>query len=149
MRRKSDCGFSLYFVKHVLEFLILIYVFYKSGVNLNSYGVWSYSHVPICLCMDKWALCDHFYSYVDLVWSLYNIRTGFHVIAQVVFWVELSVQRRLPDFRLILGPGKRGLNGVVPGYPTSTNLLRVDGLSMDPRDLGRQSLVSELRNTNT
>ena len=26
MRRKPDCGFDLYFVKHVLEFLILIYV---------------------------------------------------------------------------------------------------------------------------
>ena len=33
MRRKSNCGFDLYFVKHVLELLILIYVFYKRGVN--------------------------------------------------------------------------------------------------------------------
>ena len=49
MRRKLDCGFDLYFVKHVLEFLILIYVLYKSGVYLNSYGLWSYSHVLICL----------------------------------------------------------------------------------------------------
>ena len=32
---------------------------------------------------------------------------------------------------------KKGLNGVVSGYPTSTNLPRVDGLSMDPRDLRR------------
>ena len=95
MRRKPDCGFDLYFVDYVLEFLILIYIFYKSGVNLNSYGLWSYSHVLICLSMDKWAICGHFYSYVDLVWSLYNIRTGFHVIAQVVFWVQLPVQRRL------------------------------------------------------
>ena len=39
MRRKSDCGFGLYLVKHVLEFLILIYVLYKSGVNLNSYRI--------------------------------------------------------------------------------------------------------------
>ena len=45
--------------------------------------------------MDKWALCGHFYSYVDPVWSLYNIGTDFHVIAQVIFWVELPVQRRL------------------------------------------------------
>ena len=37
MRRMPDCGFDLYFVKHVLEFLILIYVLYKSGVYLNSY----------------------------------------------------------------------------------------------------------------
>ena len=36
MRRKPDCGFDLYFVKHVLEFLILINVLYKSGVYLNS-----------------------------------------------------------------------------------------------------------------
>ena len=65
MRRKSDCGFDLYFVKHVLEFLILIYVSYKSGVYLNSYGLLSYSHVLICFSMDKWVLCGHFYSYVD------------------------------------------------------------------------------------
>ena len=67
MRRKSDCIFDSYFVKHVLEFLILIYVLYKSGVNLDSYGLWSYSYVRICLSMDKWALCGYFYSYVDLV----------------------------------------------------------------------------------
>ena len=53
MRRTPDSGFNSYFVKHVLEFLILIYVLYKSGVNLNSYGLWSYSHVLICLSMDK------------------------------------------------------------------------------------------------
>ena len=52
MRRKSDCGFDLYFVKNVLEFLILIYILYKSGLNLNSYGLWSYSHVLIvCLLL--------------------------------------------------------------------------------------------------
>ena len=39
MRRNPDWGFDLYFVKHVLEFLILIYVLYKSGVNLNFYGL--------------------------------------------------------------------------------------------------------------
>ena len=48
-----------------------------------------------CIYMDKWALHGHFYSYVDPVWSLYNIGTGCHEITQVVFWVELSVQRRL------------------------------------------------------
>ena len=106
MRRKPDCGFDLYFVKHVLEFLILIYVLYKSGVNLNFYGLWSYSHVLICFSMDKWALCG-FYSYVDSVWSLYNIRIGCPVIAQVVFWVELPVQRRLcPIFVKSRVPGK-------------------------------------------
>ena len=42
----------------------------------------------ICLCMDKWAICGHFYSYVDLVWLLYNIGPFFHVIVQVVFCVD-------------------------------------------------------------
>ena len=51
-----------------------------------------------CIYMDKWTLRGHFYSYVDPVWSLYNIGTNFHEIAQVVFWVKLPVQRRLPDF---------------------------------------------------
>ena len=82
-----DYGFDLYLVKHVLEFLILIYVLYKSGVNLNSYGLWSYSHVLMCLSMGKWALCGKFYSYLDPV-SLHNIGTGCHAIAQVVFWVD-------------------------------------------------------------
>ena len=48
-----------------------------------------------CIYMDKWALRGHFYSYVDPVWSLYNIGIGCHENAQVVFWVELPVQRRL------------------------------------------------------
>ena len=38
-----------------------------------------------CIYMDKWALCGNFYSYVDSIWN----------IAQVVFLVELPVQRRL------------------------------------------------------
>ena len=38
-----------------------------------------------CIYMDKWALRGHFYSYVDPVSSLYNIRTGCHEITQVVF----------------------------------------------------------------
>ena len=108
MRRKPDRGFDLYFVKHVLEFLILIYVLYKSGVYLNSYGLWSYSHVLICFSMDKWVICGHFYSYVDPVWLLYNIGTSCHVIAQVAFWVELPVQRRLyPIFVKSWVTGKR------------------------------------------
>ena len=48
-----------------------------------------------CIYMDKWALRGHFYSYVDPMWSLYNIGTGCHEIAHVVFWVDLPVQRRL------------------------------------------------------
>ena len=35
----------------------------------------------------------HFYSYVDPVRSMYNIGPCCHVIAQIVFWVELPVQR--------------------------------------------------------
>ena len=53
------------------------------------------SHVLICLSMDKWALHGYFYSYVEPMRSLYNIGSCFHVIAHVVFWVELPVQRRL------------------------------------------------------
>ena len=100
-------------------------------INLSGFGDID------CIYMDKWALRGHFYSYVDPVWSLYNI-------AQVVFWVELSVQRRLcPIFVKSWILGKRGLNGVVSGYSTSTNSPWVDGLSTDPRDLGCHSLVSE------
>ena len=38
-----------------------------------------------------WPFC----SYVDPGWSLYNIGSCYHVIVQVVFLVELPVQRRL------------------------------------------------------
>ena len=38
---------------------------------------------------------------------------------------------------------------VVSGYPTSTSIPQVDGLSTDPRVLGRHSLVSERRYTST
>ena len=38
---------------------------------------------------------------------------------------------------------------MVSDYPTSTNLLRVDGLSTNPRDLGLHSMVSEHRYTTT
>ena len=86
-----------------------------------------------CIYMDKWALRGHFYSYVDPVWSLYNIGTGCHEIAQVVFWVELPVQRRLcPIFVKSWVLGKRGINGVVSGYPTSTNSPRVEGCQRTP-----------------
>ena len=44
-----------------------------------------------CIYMNKWVIRGHFYSYVDPVWSLYNIRTGFHEIPQVVFWVKFLV----------------------------------------------------------
>ena len=53
------------------------------------------SHVFICLSIGKWAIRGHFYSYVKPVTLLYNIGSCCHVIAQVVFWVDLPVQRRL------------------------------------------------------
>ena len=33
-----------------------------------------------------------------------------------------------------------GLNGVVSGYSTSTNIPRVDGLSKEPREMGASQL---------
>ena len=86
-----------------------------------------------CIYMDKWVIRGHFYLYMDPMWSLYNIGIGCHEIAQVVFWVELPLQRRLyPIFVKSWVLGKRGLKGVVSDYPTSTNFPRVDGLSTDP-----------------
>ena len=117
MRRKPDCGFDLYFVKHILEFLILIHVLFKSGVNLNSYGLWSYNHVLMCLTMGKSALCGYFYSYVDPVWSLYNIGTGCHVIAQVVFWVELPYKGDFVRFLLNPGSQEKGTQWCGVGLP--------------------------------
>ena len=38
-----------------------------------------------------------------------------------------------------------GHNSVVSGHLKSTGISRVNGLSMGPPDLGRYSLVSELR----
>ena len=38
-----------------------------------------------------------------------------------------------------------GHNSVVLGHPKSIGILRVDGLSTRPSDLGRHSLVSKLR----
>ena len=55
-----------------------------------------------------------------------------------VLWVELPVQMRLcPIF----------VSGV--GLPAFTSIPRVDGLSKDPRVLGRYSMVSEHRYTTT
>ena len=103
-----------------------------------------------CIYMDKWALRGHFYSYVDLVWLLNNIGTGCHEIAQVVFWVELHVQRRLcPIFVKSLVPGKGDSMVWCQGYPTSTNLPWVDELSTDPWDLWCHSMVSKHRYTTT
>ena len=89
-----------------------------------------YSHVLICLNMDKWALRGHFYSYVDLVWSLYNIGPCYHLIVLVVFWVKLPVQRRHSvRFSLNHGSRKKGHDGVVSGYSTSTPMNRAGSLS--------------------
>ena len=80
---------------HVLYIILehvslnIIFCIKSDVITLRGFGDIDYIY------MDKWALHGHFYSYVDLVWSLYNIGTGCHEIAQVVFWVELLVQRRL------------------------------------------------------
>ena len=42
-----------------------------------------------------------------------------------------------------------GHNSVVSGYPKSTGIPLIDGLSKGPLDLGRHSLVSEPRLTIT
>ena len=101
----------------------------------------------ICLSMDKWAIRGHFYLYVDPMKSLYIIESCCHVIAQVVFWVELPVQMRL--CRILVKswvPKKRGLNGVVSGYLTLINLSWVDWLSTDPRDFGCHNLCIMKKN---
>ena len=86
----------------------------------------------ICLSMDKWALLGHFYSYVDPVWSLYNIGPCCHVMVQVVFWVELPIQKRSARFSLNHRSQKREHDGVVSGYSTSTGIPWVDELSTGP-----------------
>ena len=87
--------------------------------------------------MDKWALRGHFYSYVNPVWSLNNIRTGCHEIAQVVFWVELPVQRGLcPIFVKSWVLGKRDLMDWCRVTRHPQIFLGLTGLSTNPRDLG-------------
>ena len=80
---------------HVL-YIILEHVSFNIMFCIKSYviNLGGFGDID-CIYMDKWALRGHFYSYVDSVWSLYNIGTCCHEIAQVVFWVELPVQRRL------------------------------------------------------
>ena len=78
----------LYIIFEHVSFNIMFFI--KSDViTLGGFGDID------CIYMDKWALRGYFYSYVDPVWSLYNIGTDFHENAQVIFWVELPVQRRL------------------------------------------------------
>ena len=67
---------------------------------------------------------------MDPVWSLYNVGTG------CILGRAPRTKETLPDFHLILSLGKRGLNGVVSGYPTSTNIPRVDWLSTGPPGMG-------------
>ena len=66
---------------------------------------------------DKWAICGHFYLYVDPVRSLYNIGPCCHVIAHVVFWVELPVQRRLCLLSLNIESQKKGTQWCGVGLP--------------------------------
>ena len=56
----------LYFILEHFSFNIMFCI--KSDViTLGGFGDID------CIYMDKWALLNHFFSYVDLVWSLYNI----------------------------------------------------------------------------
>ena len=82
------------------------------------------------------------------VWSLYNIGTGCHEITQIVFWVELSVQRRLCLIFVkswVLGKGDsmewcrvtrhpqilRGLTGChrTPGFWGVTHNVELEGVN--------------------
>ena len=45
-----------------------------------------------CIYMDKWALRGHFYSYVDPLWSLYNIGTS------CILGRAPRTKETLPDF---------------------------------------------------
>ena len=78
------------------------------------------------------AIFTHFYSYVDLVWSLGHVCT---------LGRAPRTKETLLDFREWCR--------VTVGYPTSKIILQVDGLSMDTPVLRRHSLVSELRYTST
>ena len=67
------------------------------------------------------------------VWSLYNIESCCHVIVHVIFWVELPrTKETLPIFVKSWVSEKRGHDGVVSGYLTSTSIPRVDRLSTGP-----------------
>ena len=64
----------LYIILEHVSFNIMFYI--KSDViTLGGFGDID------CIYMNKWALRARFYSYVDPVWSLYNIGIGFHEIA--------------------------------------------------------------------
>ena len=67
----------------------------------------------------KWPL---FYSHIDPVWSLLIIGTG------CALGRAPRTKETLPDFREL------------SGNPTSTSILRVDGLSTDPPVLGRHRI---------
>ena len=68
----------LYIILEHVSFNIMFYI--KSDVITLS----DFDDIE-CIYMDKWALRGHIYSYVDPVWSLYNIGTGCHEFTQVVF----------------------------------------------------------------
>ena len=69
----------------------------------------------------------------------------------VQYWDRLYFGESSPykgdsaQFLLSLKSWKRGLNGVVSGYPTTTNIQRVDGLSTDPREMGRHRDLEKLQ----
>ena len=76
----------LYIILEHVSFNIMFYI--KSDVvTLGGFGDID------CIYMDKRALCGHFYSYADLVWSLYNIGT------YCILGRAPRTKETLPDFR--------------------------------------------------
>ena len=76
----------LYIILEHVSFNIMFYI--KSDViTLGGLGDID------CFYMDKWALRGHFYSYVDSVWSLYNIGIC------CILGRTPRTKETLPDFR--------------------------------------------------
>ena len=61
----------LYIILEHVSFNISFYI-QSDVITLGGFGDIN------CIYMDKWALRGHFYLYVDPMWSLYNIGSGYH-----------------------------------------------------------------------
>ena len=75
--RGQDCEVGMIVALIHVLYIILEYVsfnvmfcFKSDVITLSGFGDIN------CIYMDKWALHGNFYSYVDPVWSLYNIGCG-------------------------------------------------------------------------
>ena len=72
---------------------------------------------------------------IVLYWAMLS---GFFLYRLYFEWSSLY-KGDFVRFSLNHGSRKRGHGGMVSGYPTSTSLPRVNGLSIDPRVLGRHT----------